>query len=111
MEPPAQPETPTENIALITSSVSGTVAYVLVLREYYSWWVVVPVTLLALPVAMIVAALVLNFAGTTACRLIFLSLVGLLLWTAATAREAAPGGSRKEGARRRRPPGGCRDLV
>ncbi len=84
MDPPAQRETPAENIALIVCSISGTVAYVLVLREYYSWWVVAPVTLLALPIAMIVAALVLNFAGTTAGRLIFLALGGLLLWTAAT---------------------------
>jgi hypothetical protein len=84
MESPAPRETPIENIALLASSISGTVAYALVLREYYSWWVVAPATLIALPIAMIVTALVLNFAGTHVSRIVFLGLGALLLWTAAT---------------------------
>ena len=73
-----------ENLALLSSSILGTIAYLLVLREYYAWWIVAPVTLFALPIAMIVAAMLMQVAGTPAIRLLLLALGGLLLWTAAT---------------------------
>lgn len=84
MTSPAQRETKTENFALLASTIAGTAAYLLTLREFYSWWVVAPVALIALPIAMIFSVVVMEFAGTRIGRLICLALAGGLLWTAVT---------------------------
>jgi hypothetical protein len=73
-----------ETFAPLSSSIAGTVAYVLVLREYYTWWIVAPVTLFALPIAVIVVALLVQVASRLVIRLPLLALGCLLLWTAAT---------------------------
>jgi hypothetical protein len=84
MNSPKRPETKTENFALIASSILATAAYLVMLREFYSWWIVVPATLLALPIAAIVSSLLMEFAAAPVGRVICLAMGGVLLWTALT---------------------------
>ena len=83
MNSPARRETKPENLAALVASVSYTAAYVLVLREVYSWWVVAPVVLFALPIATMLAVIVIDFAGTWVGRLVCLAFGAALLWAAA----------------------------
>ena len=73
-----------ERLALVICSVSATGAYLVALREFYAWWVVVPVAFIALPISMILSALALQFAGMPIGRLIFLALGSGLVWIAVT---------------------------
>ena len=73
-----------ENFGLLVASISYTAAYLFTLSEVYSWWIVAPLTLLALPIAMILSYVVMEFAGTLIGRLICLAFGIALLWTAAT---------------------------
>src|SRR5438477_5318083 len=79
-----RPETKTENFALLASSISATVAYLLMLREFYPWWIVAPVTLLAWPIAMILSVVLMEFAAASVGRVICLAMGGELLWVALT---------------------------
>ena len=73
-----------ESFGLLAGSISATAAYLIALREFYSWWTVAPVTLLALPIAMILAVMLMELAGTLVGRMICLALGGMLVWAAAT---------------------------
>src|SRR5262245_36815951 len=81
---PARPETKAENFGLLVASISYTAAYLLTLHDVYSLWIVAPLALLALPMAMILSCVVMEFSGTLVGRLLCLAFGGALLWTAAT---------------------------
>jgi hypothetical protein len=76
---PARPETKSENFGLLAASILYAAAYLLTLREVYSWWIVAPLTLLAFPIAMILSFVVMEFAGTLIGRLTCLIFGSLLL--------------------------------
>jgi len=84
MHLPAQRQTKPENLAALVASISYTAAYVLMLREVYSWWVVAPVILFAFPTATMLAVIVIDFAGTWIGRLVCLAFGIVLVWAAAT---------------------------
>jgi len=84
MNSPARPETKTENFGLLISSIAFAAAYLLTLGKFYTWWIVAPVALLAVPIAMILAYVVMEFAVTLIGRVICLVFGVALLWTAAT---------------------------
>lgn len=81
---PTRPETKTKKIALLVSSILATAAYLLMLREFYPWWIVAPVTLLAWPVGAILSFMFMEFAAGSVGRMICLVMGGALLWVAFT---------------------------
>ncbi|MGE5191056.1 MAG: hypothetical protein ACM3U2_01050 [Deltaproteobacteria bacterium] len=83
MNAPPRRATTAERVALLGSAISGTVSYLLALREFQPWWIVAPVAFLALPIAMMFSAAVIQWGCTLTCRIIFLALGTGLLWTAA----------------------------
>ncbi|QDU37716.1 hypothetical protein Mal4_20320 [Maioricimonas rarisocia] len=70
-----------QNAAVVLSAACGGTAYLLTLADYYAWWTVFPVALLAYPAAMIVAAFLCLCCEERLSRWIVLLLGGGFAWT------------------------------
>lgn len=74
------PESKLHSLAIVVSSGLGAAAYLLALREYYSGWVVLAASMLAVPGAMIVTCLLSLSCDSPLSRVLIIGVGSMFLY-------------------------------